>query len=304
MPGLIEIASALCRAARPPQVPPPRPFSEALAGVRRVDYRPMTYGSDRVDYGAPSMLLYAVDPIQAARRLGLPATLRLVPGTPEAELARALDDLVRTEDLGIQRVRLDQISGLSNARERDHGSLRAFGDRSSGRYGFETDEDWDRNWTRGVLAFLRNAVRPVVTHRTRDDRWFLHVDDGAHRLAAASRQDREQGRGTTFEAPVSQERIDPAAAATVLRLAVGLLLDEEARSAVLDLLSETDYRPFFAASRESRVRALWLPRADERTRELVGAIKSAAPRAHVFDVTEWLRRVAAGTPSAGAAGAP
>ena len=255
-----------------------------------------------VDYDFPSMF-HNRDPLLELAR-AQPHERPLVVSGEEAELALAVKRLVATESLGRREVRLDWVSGLSAVKGRaDYGTLQAFGDQlvprrewGPGRplwYGFETESDWARSWG-GVLGEHRD---PLVYHRTWDDRWFFSNSAAAHRLAAAARQDREQGRGTTFEARVVRERVDPAAAALIVRSAVGLYLAAGAHSAVVGLLSETDYRPLLPGRVHrggARPRVLWLPRSDERTPELAEAVTRAAPRTHVFDVTGWIEPFVAG----------
>ena len=303
-----RLAQVAFRPDPSPRPLPPRPFPEALADVEALPCLPLVDEYDTLvppDYAVPSMF-YGRDALIELSR-GPVTDPRWAPHRTQEEsaLALAVERLVVTEDLGHREVRLDWLSGLSNAKDRDCGTLQAFGDQMLPRaewppgvqwYGFDTERDWERTWgsanardlaMNGVLGTHRD---PVVTYRTWDGRWFFHNGPAAHRLAAASRQDREQGRGTTFEAHVLRVSVDPEAAATTLRLAVGLFLEAGTWLAVTGLLERAGYRPLLPVQAGPGIRVLWLPLADERTHDVREALVRASRRTHVYDVTAAVRR--------------
>ncbi len=299
---LIRFVRALVHVARSPGTPPPRGFDEVLTELAAIEYPRLTDTGDPMDlpdYNNVSMFHHR-DPILELRRAHSRRDHPRLPSAGiEATLNHAIERLVIQEALGEQEVRLDKLSGLAAAKDRDWGTLQAYGDQltprsewgnhSSGWYGFETEADWQRSWG----AVLQEHTPPTVYHRIWDDRWFFMNHGTSHRLAAAARQDREQGRGTVFTARVYREYLDSNAAETILRSVIGIYLDARACSAVTESLSKANINPLLSTwslRPDSGIRTLWLTRSDPRTSRIVSALLDVTKPMHVYNVTEAIRR--------------
>jgi hypothetical protein len=219
-----------------------------------------------INFSIPSMFFYN-DPIMIIVRRSIGRGVFATRDETEKKLLENINNLIEEVEKTGQEMDISQFSGLTNARDKDWGTLKNYGEslipRSEWRhggtyYGFETEDDY-QFLVKEIIEYITHAI-----HHTWANRFYLIIRDRSHRLAALYRQSINQNRSTKLNLNIYERKLNIDCVRVLFNDFFGILTTGNTYYFLAGILNSANIKIFFERTphEDEGICVLWIEKTD------------------------------------------